>query len=183
MVRTKEINSKHTQFSLRFDDRELQYYLDKLGPEMNKQMEYILDTLAQQAISKQIMRIMKHNPHPVQFEERDKPKATMGEIVANSLRHRISESGQNETRLSIFSEPYPSGAKGSRGGRIAQYLQEGVAPFTAITPAGQYFQHIGFPALDYMGEMNNEISMRFREIAEGHLEKNLKPNGSGARPI
>ena len=182
MVRQKFVSNKHTQWSTRFDDRHLQYYLEQLSREMGRQVEIILDEIATDAINSQYIKLIKQFPDPVSWEETNQPRRGMGQVVADSLKRRISDPGDiNMTRLSIYSEPYPSGVKGSRGGRIAQYLQEGVAPFKAYNPYYKAnFIHRGFPRLDYMGEIAQHIQDSFQQIAEKKFERNLRPGGRGA---
>ena len=181
MVRTREVSTKHTQWSTRYDDRELIHYFHQLGKQIPRQVDFILDMMAEEAIAKVVIRLLKAYPDPAIWEEQSQPRSSMGEVVLDSLKHRRSRTERdNESRLSIFSDPFPMGAKGSRGGRIAQYLQEGVAPFYAISN-GKYFRHRGFPALDYMGEMARFIRDTFKDVAERKLESNLRPGGKGAR--
>lgn len=181
MVRIHTRHGKHTQFSFRYDERELAYYLNQLKKEMPEQIKIILDELALQAKNKVYTLLIGRFMDSVEFEEYPPPRASMGEVVWDSLKHRISETDENESRLSVFSDPYPQGVKGSRGGRIAQYLQEGVASYVGTNPKGFYFIHKGFPALDYMGRMNDYITQQFKSAASGRLERNLRPGGVGAK--
>lgn len=177
----REVSNKHTQWSTRYDDRELRFYMEQLGKEIPKQIDFILSMIAEEAIAKVVIRLLKAYPDPVIWEEQTAPRSSMGEVVLDSLKHRVSETKrESESRLSVFSDPFPSGAKGSRGGRIALFLQEGVAPFVAVS-RGKIFNHDGFPRLDYMGEMANYIRDTFKGVAEKKLEQNLRPGGRGAR--
>lgn len=183
MVRMHTRHGKHTQFSFRFDERELAFYLNQLKREMPEQIAKILDALAEQARTSVYTLLIGKFMDSVEFEEYDPPRASIGEVVFDSLKHRLSATDEHETRLSVYSDPYPSGARGSRGGRIAQYLQEGVASYTGTNPKGFYFIHKGFPALDYMGRMNDYITRNFKQAATGALERNLRPGGVGAKSV
>ena len=102
-------------------------------------------------------------------------------------------SGKTDSSVSMWSqdeerpENYTSaGVRGSRArsgrkfeGKIAQYYEQGRAPFT-ISPgnkgSGGQFKHPGYPKLGYMARARRLTITRVREDFPDELERKMKPN-------
>ena len=103
--------------------------------------------------------------------------------IANSLRSRfVGNKNSGQQRISVFSNPYPQGITGSRGGKIAQYFEDGTGKFfTGRNRHGKGgFVHDGFPALKYMEGIGLGISDQFIERFSLKAESQLRPGGRGA---
>jgi len=185
-----------TQWSLRADYRELEQYLARLQRQMPRVLGDTLKELAEENIEIQKQRLKgigdkrgpskgfhtsRNGTREVYYEWVSKQKAETK--IANSLKANFTgnkTSGQQ--RISVFSNPYPQGVLGSRGGKIAQYYEDGTGKFfTGRNRHGKGgFTHQGFPALKYMQGIGMGISSGFIERFSLKAETQLRPGGRGA---
>ena len=181
-----------SQWSIKYDDFELRAYMEQLGREGEILIAAITIKLAIKAIIKQQQRLhgMGGVSRPAAFSQgkrrtwREMGSRKKAESkIADSLKWRHSKSG-TEHRVSVFSDPFPGGVEGSRGGKIARYYEEGTGSFFTgrNRSGGGGFTHRGFPALKYMEQIGLDISEGF--IDEFLREaKKLAPNGMGGGSI
>lgn len=139
-----------------------------------------------------IYRILKghasSNPNPVRFNYHDKYSKTTGASssgkyskiagsggdpfskIADSIT-RSQELTDDTARVGLYSNPYPAGVMGTRGGKIARIYERGTGAFwTGAHQSGGGFWHEGFPALNYMAQ--GEAAMK--EYIENNLDRVLK---------
>ena len=98
------------------------------------------------------------------------------------LKWRFSQTG-NEGRISVYSDPYPSGVVGRRGGgKLARMYEQGTDSFQTgqNRSGGGGFTHRGFPALHTMEHIGAHISEGFIDRFLSSAQK-VAPNGPGAR--
>jgi hypothetical protein len=196
-ISTGKSNWGHgTQWSLKTDWRELFQYLQRLEKEMPQVLGETLKQLADEGIARQQARLKRiannrgpsksfhtsrGNVREVYYEWVSKQKAETK--IANSLRSRfVGNKNSGQQRISVFSDPYPQGVLGNRGGKIAQYFEDGTGKFfTGRNRHGKGgFVHDGFPALRYMEGIGFNISENFIERFSLKAESQLRPGGRGA---
>ena len=182
---------KGSQWSLKYNDDELKEYMKALEVELPLLASEVLVELAQEGIAFQqrelagmasLSKPAKFN-HEGRWHQWGRSTRKVEDVIAKALRHRFSMEG-GEGRISVYSDPYPTGAEGSRGGKVARYYEDGRSDFfTGVNrQGGGGFMHKGFPALQTMQKIGVYIS-------EGFIDRFLKkahkvaPGGSGSGHI
>ena len=190
------ITSRHsyggTHWSMKWDFREIEQYMEQLQREMPQLVASIVVDLAVKAIQIEKGRLnrMAAMAQPAKFNTDGGRWPEMKSIrdghnvLANSLKYRYNDYGGEQT-VSVFSAPFPTGPTGrrSRGpgdGKLASIHEAGTSEFESGLK--NKFKHKGFKALNFISNMRDYVASGFID-AFLKAETAVHPNGPGAPPI
>lgn len=115
------VNRGFTQSSFSYDSRQIDKLVRDFAEDAHKQME---DAIFQ-ILKKQLPKTQRYIVSELPPSSKD-----MGHKVADSLEIELLKSREGEVEFRFGSSPMDEeGVTGSRGGKLALYLQHGVGPF------------------------------------------------------
>jgi len=115
------MNRGFTQSSISYDTRQIDKLVNDFAEDAHKQME---DAIFQ-ILKKQLQKTQRYIVSELPPSSKD-----MGHKVADSLEIELLKSRNGEVEFRFGSSPMDEeGVTGSRGGKLALYLQHGVGPF------------------------------------------------------
>lgn len=186
-----------THFSGTIDFRNLGLFAEGFPQAARDEITRLLkdaQELSLQTIHMMLKKAQSANRNPVRFNYHDKHSRGTGrssslkysgivgsgggvfDKIANSIRTTIETKSDN-VRVGTFSDPYPSGAIGHRGGKIARIHEQGTGPFfTGAHSRGGGFMHAGFRKIGYMEEGERAQEQYVRNNLDRYL-KRLTPGG------